>query len=241
LLLLALFVCLAGAGVPSPAQSASGGTATGSGVLNEEAAAAILRIHIAAMTGRAESDVIIHSLGGLTSVELPAAPHELRVMQKSVLPAYQKVHVPVEVLSAGRSVRTFWLTVDASVNGIYLKAARRIPYGAAIGAMDVEMVRGELPDLRLDYFESPDEVDGKTARRTLSAGDPLTRDVLANPYLVRSGETVRLRLDREGVALAAMVRAEQHGKLGQVIRVRNLEFGRPSKARVVARGEVRME
>jgi flagella basal body P-ring formation protein FlgA len=238
---LVLLACLAGAGVPSPAQSISGETTTRSGVLKEEAAAAILRNHIAAMTGRPESDVNIHAVGDLTPVELPAGPHELRVMQKSVLPAYRKVRVPVEVLSEGRSVRTFWLTVDASVTGNYLTVKSRIPYGAALNTQDVETVHGELPDLRIDYFESLDEVEGKTARRTLSAGDPLTRDVLASPYLVRSGETVRLRLEREGVALAAMVRAEQHGTLGQVIRVRNLDFGRPLKARVVARGEVRID
>jgi flagella basal body P-ring formation protein FlgA len=241
LLSLLFFACLAGVGVQSAAQSISGETGTGSGILKEEEALAILRTHIAGMAGCAEADVEIHSVGDLSAIELPDGPREFRVLQKAVLPAYRKALVPVEVLSEGRSVRTFWLPVDASVSRNYLKVAKRIPYGAAIGAGDVKMVRAELPDLRLEYFESVDEVEGKTARRTLSPGDPLTRDVLANPYLVRSGETVRLRVERDGLALAAMVRAEQHGKLGQVIRVRNLDFDRALKARVVARGEVRID
>jgi len=71
--------------------------------------------------------------------------------------------------------------------------------------------------------------------------EAITREVLTSPYLVRSGDTVRLRFEQSGVSLATLVRAEQSGKLGQVIRVRNLDFMRSVKAQVVGPGEVKAQ
>ena len=99
----------------------------------------------------------------------------------------------------------------------------------------------DIADARVACLRKPEEAIGLIARRTLSPGDPLTRESLANPFLVRSGDTVRLRLERSGIRLAVLARAEQDGKLGQFIRIWSLDFSRPLKAQVVGRGEVKVE
>ena len=70
---------------------------------------------------------------------------------------------------------------------------------------------------------------------------PLTREVLSNPVVVHSGETVRVRLERGTIVLSATARAEQDGKLGEMIRIRDLEFSKPLKATIIGRGEVRID
>jgi len=47
-----------------------------------------------------------------------------------------------------------------------------------------------------------------------------------------------LRLQRNGIVLLSRGRAEQDGKLGQIIRVRNLDFSNVLKAQVTGRSEV---
>ena len=49
---------------------------------------------------------------------------------------------------------------------------------------------------------------------------PLTSEAFSDPFLVHHGETVQLRLERNGILLTSSARAEQDGRLGQVIVVR---------------------
>jgi len=83
-----------------------------------------------------------------------------------------------------------------------------------------------------------DDVTGMAAKRSFSPGDPLTLESLTKPFLVKSGDTVHLRLERNGLVLTSLVRAEQDGQLGQVIRVRNLEFSSVLNAKVTGRAKV---
>jgi flagella basal body P-ring formation protein FlgA len=202
---------------------------------------AVMRAHIARTAHCLESNVEIHSLRFLNGTEPADGSVQVRVLQDRVPSGYHNVILGLELRREGEALRTCWILVDASVQGPFLRAVKRIPYGAAISGGDFELVRAELRDLRADYFKVSEEVIGKTARRTLSPGDPLTRDALADPILVRSGERVRVRLQKDGISLAGLAQAEQNGKLGQLIRVRNLDFARVVKARVVGRGEVKID
>ncbi|MBP1623989.1 MAG: Chaperone for flagella basal body P-ring formation, partial [Acidobacteria bacterium] len=63
----------------------------------------------------------------------------------------------------------------------------------------------------------------------------------ADPLLVRSGEIVRIRLERDGITLTSLAKAQQDGVLGQFIRVRSVDFPAFMKAKVTGRLEVKMQ
>ncbi len=202
--------------------------------------APLLRAHIIETTPWRESEIEILSISRLKGIEIPLSG-VLRIPKKTALSGSRGVLIPVEVIFEGKPFITFWINCELRIRARVLQAARRIPYGKTVTQEDVEEAVADIADVRVDCLRKTEEVVGRVARRTLSPGDPITRESLANPFLVRSGDTVRLRLERDGIRLAVLARAEQDGKLGQSIRIRNLDFSKALKARVVGPGEVRVE
>jgi flagella basal body P-ring formation protein FlgA len=201
----------------------------------------LLKTHLLETTPWKESEIDIRSIGNLNNLELPPGEVALRIPQKAALSGSSSALIPVEVIFEGKPYRTLWISVDLRVRASVLQAARRIPYGKTIAREDVKAAVVEIADARLAYLRQTEDAIGKVARQTLSPGDPLTRESLTNPFLVRSGDTVHLRLERNGIQLATLARAEQDGRLGQTIRIRNLDFARSLKAQVVGRGEVKIQ
>jgi flagella basal body P-ring formation protein FlgA len=193
-----------------------------------------------AMTWR-ESEIEIRSIGNLEGVELPPGDVALRIPQKATLTGSMCALVPVMVILEGKPYKTFWISVDFRIRASVVQAARKIQYGKTIAPEDIREAIVEIADARIACLRNPEDAIGKVSRRTLSPGDPLTRESLTNPFLVRNGETIHLRLERNGIQVATLARAEQDGKLGQTIRIRNLDFARTLKAQVVGRGEVKIE
>ncbi len=202
---------------------------------------AALRSHILQSCRFPAQGVDIRSASSVSGVVLPEGDLEFRVLPKNPPANYHRVVLGIEAVSGGNPVRSFWVLVDASIRGRFVRAKRRIPFGAVLSPADVELVEAEVPDVRSDYFALEEHAIGKIARRVLMPGDAVSRDMVSDPFIVRAGEMVRLRVDRGGVSLSAAVRAEQNGRLGQMVRVRNLEFERALKARVVGPGEVRVD
>lgn len=200
----------------------------------------LLKNHLMETTSWKESEIGVRLTGGLNGVELPPAGASLRIAPDSGFIGHRKVLAPVELLSAGKSLRSLWITAEITVRSEVLTAARKIPAGKIITPEDVSAKCIEITDLRATYIRLPEDIVGKISRRGIRSGDPLTRESFGEPMLVKSGETVRLRLEREGIVLTSLVKAEQDGKLGQKIRVRNIDFSTWLKAEVTGRAEVRV-
>lgn len=201
----------------------------------------LLKVHLLETMAWKESEMEIRSIGNLEGVELPPGDVALRIPQKATLSGSRSALVPVEVILEGKPYRTFWVSVDLCIRASVLQAARKIPYGKTVTQEDIREAIVEIADARLACLRKLEDAVGKVSRRTLSPGDPLTRESLTDPFLVRSGDTVHLRLERNGIQVATLARAEQNGKFGQTIRIRNLDFAVSLKAQVVGRGEVKIE
>ncbi len=201
----------------------------------------LFKSYLAAATSWKESEIEIGSIGNLKGVELPPGDVSLQIAERPAQPGARGALLSVEIILDGKPYRAFWTNVEFLVHAEILQAARQIPYGKTIALQDVRTAQVEIRDARIACLRKPEDAVGLVARRTLLPGDPLTRESVTSPLLVRSGETVHLRLERNGVRVVALAQAEQDGKLGQFIRIRNLEFSRPLKAKVVGRGEVKVD
>jgi flagella basal body P-ring formation protein FlgA len=78
------------------------------------------------------------------------------------------------------------------------------------------------------------------AKRSLAPGDLLNRNWVTGVCLVRNGEMVRLLVQNGSISISVLARALQDGKLGDRIKVRNIESDRALTAVVIGRGEVRI-
>lgn len=203
--------------------------------------APLIKAHLQNTTDWKESEIVIRSVSNLSGIASAPADSELRIASAKPLIGQKYISIPIEVVHAGQVLRSCWVSADIAVRTEVLTAARQIPSGKILGVEDVAMKSMEIPDLRMPYCRTPEEALGRISRRRFSEGEALTCEHFAEPFLVRSGETVRLRLERDGIVLTALAKAEQDGKLGQMIRVRNLDFSTPLKARVTGRAEVTMQ
>lgn len=187
------------------------------------------------------SEIEIRSIGNFTGSDMPAGEVAYRISQKDPISTFRNMLIPVEICQAGILIRTVWISADIVIRARVVQAATRLRFGSTISQADVKESLTEIADPRGRFFRDCREVVGKVMRRSLAPGEPLTRDYVSNPLVVHSGETVRIRLARGPIALSALARAEQDGRLGDLIRIRNLDFSRPLKAVVIGPGEVKIE
>jgi flagellar basal body P-ring formation protein FlgA len=119
-----------------------------------------------------------------------------------------------------------------------VRVAKSVAFRAILKAEDVREQVCDIEDPRTEYIRTSADAIGKTARRALVAGDLLSLASVEESNLVRSGETVRLLGGSGGVIMTAKVRALQNGKLGETIKVRNIDSDRVISAVITGRGEV---
>jgi flagellar basal body P-ring formation protein FlgA len=201
----------------------------------------ILKSYFSKKTSWKESEIEIRSIGNMRGIEIPLSGAELRLASNATIAGQRRILAPIEVMQDGKNLRNFWVSAEVCVRADVVTAVRRIAPGTIITADDIEQKNIEIADLRATYASKLEEVLGKISRRSYASGDPLTRDSFLDPYLVRNGETVRLRVEREGIVLTSLAKAEQDGRLGQVIRVRNVDFSKVLKAQVTGRAEVKVQ
>jgi flagella basal body P-ring formation protein FlgA len=200
-----------------------------------------IRSHVADVTSWKQSEIEARLIADFSGADLPGSDADFSISSREPIPTFRHVLLPVDVMQNGKTVRTLWVAADIIVHAPVVQAAARLPFGSTIAPADVKETVTEITDARAQYFRSCSEVLGKVMRRTLSPGDPLTRDAVTNPILIRAGEAVRVRLERGPIVMTAMAKAEQDGKLGETIRIRSLEFSKSLKATVVGRGQARIE
>jgi flagellar basal body P-ring formation protein FlgA len=206
--------------------------------IEPDAIAAMLKAYILKTSSWKESEIEIRSIGNLNGMELPPDNAELRFSPSAVVLGYRNIMAPIEIAQAGKTLRCFWITAEVVIHADAWVAAEKILPGEIVESSNFVKKSALIENFRAAYIHTLDEVVGKIARRNFSPGDLVTREAFTDPFLIKKGETVQLRLERNGIMLTSRARAEQNGRLGQVIRVRNLEFSTVLKAQVTGQSQV---
>ena len=109
--------------------------------------------------------------------------------------------------------------------------------GEMIGEQDFEMVWQETTFQKRKVIKKTDDAIGRTAIRTLKAGDLLVDNALTAPYAVREGDVVKLfaKFGESVVQINAV--AQRSAFKGQTISLKNTDTGKSILATVSAPGE----
>ena len=94
--------------------------------------------------------------------------------------------------------------------------------------------------VRSAVIESPVQLIGKVARRTLLPGEAIPANAVDDAQLVTRGVTTQIIFQEEGLTISAMGAPLQSGSLGEQIRVRNVDTGRIILGVVQADGTIRI-
>lgn len=117
------------------------------------------------------------------------------------------------VAVSGRAVRQVEVAVPVA----------RISAGSIIQARDLETIL--MPEARVSRtaLVHADELIGQEARRTLTAGRPISAASVDAPQLVARNAAVTIELRTANMRLTAQGRALQSGAKGEAVRVQNLQ------------------
>lgn len=201
----------------------------------------LLKEHLARTTQWRASEIEVRSIGNLSGIEFPPGELELRLSSDATVTGRNRVLASLEAVREGKILRSFWITAELAVRAPIVTASRAIARDKVVGPDDISTSVRLVPDLRVSYARSEEDLVGQSARRGFSAGEPLMLQAFTRPPLIRSGDRVKLLLERDGVVLSSIAQAEQDGVLGQIIQVRNLTFSKKMKAQVTGPAEVRIE
>ncbi len=180
-------------------------------------------------------------------------PH-VEILEQSLMPAPEgEVVFPLSGMSGISSHPIIW-------RGYVLYAGtRRFPIWARVRATVTEprvvatnLIRtGDIlkrSDLRLETYQGPVDRDaflsdlpsavGMIARRDLPAGSPISDSMIAKPRDVERGDLVSVTVQSGAAVVEAQGLAEQSGRRGDIITVRNPRTGKIFHARIQDKGSV---
>jgi len=205
----------------------------------EEEIVSVLKAYFASVTQWRQEEIEVPLIENLKAIELPEGELKLSVIGR-VLPSNNRsLLIPMAAVAEGRTLRTFWVKAYVRVRAHVVQLAKPVPYAHPLQADDVRDALADIEEPGAAYFRTCAEAIGTTAKRALGVGELLRRDWVNEINLVHSGDTVRLVSQGDAIRVTALARALQNGKIGDRIKVRNVDSDRAITAVVTGQGEVR--
>lgn len=130
--------------------------------------------------------------------------------------------------------------VRSRVTAQVVVAAAEVPVGRPIVRDDLALEARDV-SATPDAVGDPEQAIGLTVKRTLRAGQLLSKKVLLTPLMVTRGQRVTIAARNGNIEVNVAGEALEDGREHEVVRVRNASSGKVIRARVMADGVVQPE
>ncbi|MEW8508599.1 MAG: flagellar basal body P-ring formation chaperone FlgA [Candidatus Thiodiazotropha sp.] len=120
-------------------------------------------------------------------------------------------------------------------------ATRDLARGQAISRADIILETTDTTRLLRGYYESIDQVVGRTLKRGLQRGKAVTPSLLVVQKTVQRGEQVTILAATGAIEVRMQGKAMKNGNPGDLIPVVNVKSKKELQARVVSEGLVRVD
>lgn len=131
-------------------------------------------------------------------------------------------------------------TVRAEVSAKVVVAAADVPANRPLAEADLAQERRKLSDMA-DALPALDAAIGQASTRALRTGQVVQPRFLAQPIVVKRGDSVNIQARSGPVEVNVAGEALEAGRRGDVLRVRNTSTGKVIRARVLESGLVEPE
>jgi flagellar basal body P-ring formation protein FlgA len=161
---------------------------------------------------------------GKMTVDVSALPSEDYLGEVGAMMHFRVDGVDVKKLRVVADVRLFQNVVHTN---------RALNRNDLITSADIQLLRidvGAHPDR---YTTLPEEVIGKRIVTSMKPGQPVNPKNLDLPHLVKRGDVVTVVYQQEGIRLVARGEAKQDGKMGERIRIRNVDTSKTILCHVI--------
>jgi flagella basal body P-ring formation protein FlgA len=137
-----------------------------------------------------------------------------------------------EVVYDGSHKFTVWARVRLSATITRVITRELLLPGRTVGASQIALETLDSFPLRNNAARSLDEVIGRSPLRAIKPGTPVLRADLAEPLQIRRGDSVLVMAVAGAAQLRMEAIAENSGKQGDVITLRNPRSGKSFRARI---------
>jgi flagella basal body P-ring formation protein FlgA len=140
----------------------------------------------------------------------------------------------------GKRCRTLYLRAGVHPFTPVAVAVKNIKRGEPILESDFSMVKKDLTDLRRGFFVDKTDLNGLVAARSIAAGAAISLQCVERPIAVKRGKIVVAEIKGKGFRITAMAKAMDNGRVGDVIRLTNVDSRRTFTGEVVDESTVRV-
>jgi len=144
------------------------------------------------------------------------------------------------VLVDGKPCKTLYLRASVHPFERVAVATRDINRGSPIHDTDFAMIRKDLAELSGGFFTDRAEIRGLVAARSVSAGSVISLRCVDRPVVIKRGKIVIAEVTGRGFRITAMVKAMDNGRVGDVIRLTNLDSRKTLAGEVADENTVRV-
>ncbi len=131
-----------------------------------------------------------------------------------------------------------WATVQVRVKEQHVVALNDLKYGDSLQPGELKTESYEGPLRRAKYLLDASSLTGFRCTRVITAGTELTAEMVEAPREVNRGDMVDAVVETGAARLDVSAIAENDGRKGQVISLKNPRSGRTFRGRVEEKGKV---
>ncbi|GEM_PF-7108605 len=183
-------------------------------------------------------NVRIHELKILGNTLVPSSSYHISALPPSRLQKTMRITMKIR----GDSwERTIFVRGKIEIENRVLVARKTIRKGEFIDAGNTTLVGKDTTRLRGSYLTCLAQGLHRVARRTIPMGRVITRENITEPVLIRRGEVVTVKVQTPNILITTLAIARQAGRLGDIIRVENIQSKKTIYAKVASRHLVTVE
>jgi flagella basal body P-ring formation protein FlgA len=174
-------------------------------------------------------------------VSLHSVATKLRVLRpvNGISPGQQSFLIAAE--SEGKEQARVWVKADVRVFEEVVVSSKPMVSNEIVTGKDVRIERRDVSGLNARPFYRLDDVVGQQVSRAVSMNEALTQRNLERPTLIRRSNIVMLVYETGALRVETPGTAEENGRAGELIQVKNASSGKLLRGRLVDGRTVRVE
>lgn len=139
--------------------------------------------------------------------------------------------------NAGMGWNVF-VPVDIGIHLPIVSANGPLARNTTLTEGDIQLTESDITRLNGPYLTRPEDAIGLSLKRQLTAGAPITSDLLSQPILIKRGDAVTITAESDGLSVKMPGVAMSDGRRGEQIRIKNSTSAKIVDAQVTEAGQV---
>jgi flagella basal body P-ring formation protein FlgA len=152
-----------------------------------------------------------------------------------------KIPLAIHCYVDGRQMKQVWAVAKIVLRSEVVVARKPLRRHKVITIDDIDVVAMDLAQLPSGVITHPDEVVGRRTQRKIDPNTVLRADLVELPPLVKRKDVVVILAEAPGLSISTLGEVQENGRLGDRIRVTNLDSRKRIYARVVDATTVKVD